>query len=46
MLLCIERQLNLWKDGNLNDLALEGCTIRQRLNDKILSLIALIQMKH
>ena len=31
---CIERRLNLWKDGNLNELVLEGRAIQQRLSDK------------
>ena len=28
---CLERRLSLWRDGNLNDLVLEGRTIQQRL---------------
>ena len=30
---CIERRLNLWMDGNLNELVLEGRAIQQRLRD-------------
>ena len=31
---CIDLRSNLWKDGNLNELVLEGRAIQQRLRDK------------
>lgn len=31
---CLERRLNKWKDGDLNDLVLEGRTIQQRFTGK------------
>ena len=31
---CLERRMNKWNDGHLNDLVLEGRTIQQRFNGK------------
>ena len=31
---CLERRMNKWKDGDLNDLVLEGHTIQQRFTGK------------
>jgi len=29
---CLQRQLHLWKQGNIEDLLLEGCTVQHQLS--------------